>query len=283
MTDKSHREKGDVLENAVAGIETAIIQFNPALARSNYRIERKKRVTIDGVLHELDVFVIFDFDPQHFSSFIFECKNWNAKVDKNEVIVLAEKVKALRAQRGFLVARSFSSSASAQADKSDGRVKLLPALDLLSGDGPWKWPTMHKCGPEAIRYAVNLVADDDNALETAPVNLPPSITNQFSGACQMVLGADVQAAKAAGIVGREVRRVKHSAPFGPIRIEGRLIRRVDIFVTYIFVNEEIPVEVVARFDIPGYGRHLALNFDHPQKGSLRLEISAPEIKKMDSH
>lgn len=276
---KSSREKGDVLEAAVAGIEAAFIHYDPSLKGSNYRIERKKRVTVDGVLHELDVFVSFDFGPHHSTSFIFECKNWSAKVDKNEVIVLSEKVRAVGAQQGFLVARAFSACASAQSAKEDSRVKLLPALDLLAGDAPMKWPGMRKCGPEDIQYAFNLIADDDASSSPEFISLPPELSEKFKGACQMVLQADCDALKAVNFVGREVRRVKHSAPFGPVQLNGRLIRRIDFFVNYTFVNEEIPVEVVARFDIPGYGRHLALNFDHPQRGSLRLELSAPETRR----
>jgi hypothetical protein len=60
---------------------------------------------------------------------VFECKNWQDKVGKNDIIVFSEKVKATNAQRGFFVAKSFTKDAVAQAEK-DPRLELLTAAEL---------------------------------------------------------------------------------------------------------------------------------------------------------
>ena len=65
-----------------------------------------------------------DLGDGYRSLFIFECKNWQRRVNKNEVIVFSEKIRALQAQKGFFVARSFTRDARAQA-ASDPRVQLL--------------------------------------------------------------------------------------------------------------------------------------------------------------
>jgi hypothetical protein len=70
-------EKGNKLEKAVEEIEKFIFKLNPSLAKSNFKIERKKIVVIDGVKHEIDLYVEIDSGGDYVSIFIFECKNWD--------------------------------------------------------------------------------------------------------------------------------------------------------------------------------------------------------------
>ncbi len=118
-----------MLERAVRAIETAIIKSFPGYSESTFRIEGKKIVQLAGVHHEVDVYVTATLGPGYEALFIFECKNWQDKVGKNEIIVLAEKVKVLGAQRGFFVAKSYTSDAVAQA-QLDPRLELLTAVEL---------------------------------------------------------------------------------------------------------------------------------------------------------
>jgi hypothetical protein len=78
------------------------------------------------VRHELDLFVSVTLTTGYEATFIFECKNWQSKVGKNDLIVFSEKIAAVGAQHGFFVARAFTKDARAQAAK-DLRVKLLIA------------------------------------------------------------------------------------------------------------------------------------------------------------
>lgn len=126
MTKTSARGKGDALEDAVHAIEDTILKTAPGFAEGTFRIESKRIVSLDGVRHEIDLFVTAALPSGYDAVFVFECKNWEEKVGKNEIIVFSEKVRAANAQKGFFVARAFTKDAKAQAAK-DARVQLLTA------------------------------------------------------------------------------------------------------------------------------------------------------------
>ena len=117
---------GKELEEAVGAIETMILRSFPEYREDTFVIQTRKVVTVGGVRHEIDIWVEIDLGKEYKSVFIFECKNWKAKVSKNEVIVFSEKVKVVQAQRGFFIARSFTKDARSQARK-DLRTELLLA------------------------------------------------------------------------------------------------------------------------------------------------------------
>ena len=112
----------------MASIESHILNTSPALREKTFFIESKKMITVDGVRHEIDVFVTIDLGPEYRPVFISECKNWQKSVGKNEVIVLSEKIDAARAQHGYLIGKSFTKGAKAQARK-DRRVILSVATE----------------------------------------------------------------------------------------------------------------------------------------------------------
>lgn len=128
MSVISPLDKGNALERAVRAIETVILHSTPSLRENTFKIESKKIVSINGVRHEIDVYVEVDLGSGYKSVFIFECKNWEAAVGKNEIIVFSEKIKAVQAQKGFFVAKSYTRDAEAQA-KQDPRVELLTAAE----------------------------------------------------------------------------------------------------------------------------------------------------------
>jgi len=121
------QEKGDALEDAVAAIESLILQTSPANAAKPV-IEKKKIIQVDGVRHEIDVYVTLDSATGYKSVYVFECKNWQNAVGKNEIIVFSEKIDASRAACGYFVAKLFTSDAEAQA-KKDPRLVLLSATE----------------------------------------------------------------------------------------------------------------------------------------------------------
>ena len=122
-------EKGNILEEAVHAIEHQILASSPSLKEHTFVIESKKYVVSNGVRHEIDIYVSVDLGRGYRSIFIFECKNWEAAVGKNEIIVFSEKIDATLAQRGFFIAKSFTSDAQAQAQK-DPRITLLVATEF---------------------------------------------------------------------------------------------------------------------------------------------------------
>ncbi len=126
-------EKGTALEAVVSAIETLILDSSPSIKAKTHTIESRKRVEAAGVQHEIDLHVTTEVAQGYRAVFIFECKNWKDKVDKNEIIVFSEKIKICNAQYGYFVAKSFTSDAEAQA-KKDPRIilKLVTEHDPAS-------------------------------------------------------------------------------------------------------------------------------------------------------
>jgi hypothetical protein len=122
------QDKGRALEDAAHAIEAAILRACPGYSQNTFLIERRKLVLVDGVRHEVDVWVRVDIADGYHAVFVFECKNVASPVDKNEVIVFSEKVKACGAQTGFFVAPQYTQFARAQANL-DGRLVLLQVTE----------------------------------------------------------------------------------------------------------------------------------------------------------
>ena len=122
------RDKGDVLETAVAAIERTILAATPELREKTFLIESKKIVKVADVHHEIDIFVTIDLGHGYQSVYIFECKNWQDAVGKNEVIILSAKINAMAAAKGYLIAKSFTKDAHAQAG-TDSRISLITASE----------------------------------------------------------------------------------------------------------------------------------------------------------
>lgn len=123
--------KGNKLEESVSLIERTIIESNPSLRASNFKIEPKKIIIDRGVRYEIDLYVEIDQGFGYKSIFIFECKNWEANVPTEEITKFSDKIRITNAQRGFFVAKSYTTSASAKA-KQDERMDLLYVDDNLT-------------------------------------------------------------------------------------------------------------------------------------------------------
>jgi hypothetical protein len=102
------------------------------LAGTNFTIETNVRDTSSGVLHEIDVLVRTHPGTDYAATWIYECKNWAKAVDKNEVIIFAEKVEALRASKGFIVAKSLTTHAQAQLEQKKRLEFIRCSEDFLS-------------------------------------------------------------------------------------------------------------------------------------------------------
>ena len=109
-------------------IERTILRSNPALSEKSYTIEFRKIIVVDGVKHEIDVWIEFDIADGYKSIFIFEARNWDKTVGKDHIIVFSAKITAANAQSGFFVAKSTSKYAKAAA-KNDQRIRILKATD----------------------------------------------------------------------------------------------------------------------------------------------------------
>jgi len=117
-------QKGIHLEDAVRLIEQTILNSKPGLKDFPFSIETRKIFVADGVRHEIDVYVEIDLGHGYKSLFIFECKNWEDPVGKNELIIFSEKLKITNAQKGYFAANKLTKDAANQAAK-DERIELL--------------------------------------------------------------------------------------------------------------------------------------------------------------
>ena len=94
--------KGDELEDAVRLIEIVILGADPNAMDSPITIDCKKILTFEGVKHEIDIYITINNGKGYTSTFIFECKNWQDKINPKEIIAFAQKVKDVNAQRDSL-------------------------------------------------------------------------------------------------------------------------------------------------------------------------------------
>jgi hypothetical protein len=127
MPNKNHK-KGRALEKAVFLIQEAILKADPKLNGVKFSIEANKIVSVAGVHHEIDILVKTLPGSAYESTCLFECKNWNKPVGKNEASILADKVNALGATRGFLVAREFTKDCEARV-RADSRLSMVVCKD----------------------------------------------------------------------------------------------------------------------------------------------------------
>ncbi len=130
MARTQAQKKGDDLEKAVQLIESYILGSNPATKDAIVTIEPKKIVVVNGVKHEIDIYITIDYGKGYKAHFIFECKNWKKKVGKDEIIVFSRKIDIVHAQTGYFIAKSFTRDAEAQAGQ-DARIELDAIPNLV--------------------------------------------------------------------------------------------------------------------------------------------------------
>jgi hypothetical protein len=109
------RKKGTDLERAIASIERTILNAVPTLSDKSYKIISPRIIIVDGVKHEIDIWVEFDIGGGYKSIFIFESKNWEKKNGKNDLIIFSKKIEVAQAQRGFFLAKALTKYALAAA------------------------------------------------------------------------------------------------------------------------------------------------------------------------
>jgi hypothetical protein len=132
MPKVTPQQKGKALERAVKFIQQTILNSNPSIRGVRFSIESNQIIVVGGVRHEIDVLVKTLPGSAYEAIWIFECKNWQKKAGKNEVALLADKIAALKAVKGFLVAKQFTRDAENRA-KQDDRIRLIPCSENISG------------------------------------------------------------------------------------------------------------------------------------------------------
>jgi Restriction endonuclease len=287
------QNKGDLLEKAVQTIEKMILSTNPSLQGINYSVETKKILTIHGVKHEVDVFVSFKIEGGYDSIFLFECKNWEENVGKNEIIIFSEKIKAFNAQAGYFIAKSFGRYAKSQA-KLDTRVKLVVVKDLTS-DATLDLSPVTTKGPYFCTHEINLrkanpvsgqvqEIDLENAMcihNGKEIKLKELIDSVNTFCINDIVSKNQEILKNTG---RYPMLINEIIPFDSLFYQGQAIEKIEVKIKFTYINEPLKTTVIARFDVIKRGKYLEIEFEDPERGLIKVTMaSKDEINELSTH
>lgn len=277
-------EKGNALELAVRAIELAILRTSPNYNEKTFLIESKKIIKVGGVHHEIDIWVRVALATGYDAIFIFECKNWQKKISKNEIIVFAEKIQAAQAQTGFLVAQSFTSDAVAQAAK-EPRIQLLHASELPLTDVPIPLG-FHGIQQEHINVSVDLKSENsaegavgvaiDLSSATCTIDGQAFELNNYIGAW---INEDA-CARINAFRSEAVPQGLHPLPFSATRdFRDRLLIVNGQRILRISLAGEVSVRVfrarvVSQFDVQNRGRAVSVLIETPN-ASINAAFAYP--------
>lgn len=276
-------EKGDVLEAAVAAIEGCILATSPALRDKTFVIESKKIVNVKDVHHEIDIFVTIDLGRGYQSIYIFECKNWQDSVGKNEVIIISEKIAAVGATTGFLVAKSFTKDAYAQAAK-DTRLTLLTVAEHDPAATPIPFD-LHSIItiPQHIDLTFHSRGSTGRALtdvemDTAQARLfgnPTGLRQYVSDWAAKVCADDVCTFRTERLPEGDYERTataERQFEVGQLSINDREMERAEISIRYKV--RVLHPAVVSSFEVESRGHHLLLApVQLPEGPSIQLSVT----------
>ena len=280
------QEKGDSLENAVAAIEEVILKSSAGMGR-NPTVEKKKIITVNGVRHEIDVYVTADLAPGYKPIFIFECKNWKEAVGKNEIIIFSEKIDASHATSGCFVAKSYTTDAVNQA-KSDPRITLLLAAEYDPVSGPEVFQfftrlpemtnldvTMFKRG--SMGLDPKLVSIETAQLECSglPVYLPMQVNIWSMIVCENDLMSFFDEPVPAGVYYRVVDGNLHF-DVGMVHLNNEDVERLAFHVEYKVTVT--PVPVVSHFEVMSRGRCITFAPQLIGNDTMQWQVVMPSAK-----
>lgn len=260
-------EKGTALEAVVVAIESLILQSSPAAKEKSHLIESRKKIDIDGVGHEIDLYVTTEIAVGYRAIFIFECKNWKDKVDKNEIIVFSEKIKACNAQHGYFVAKSFTSDAEAQA-KKDSRMTLKivtehdPASTILPFGFHYTFNTptgvkisVNRWGGDGSKYRRLDVKDATVIMNGNRIELQPYAEQWVTEAINESMRTFPSGTLTDGLYDRSCQSRREFAG-GQCSVDGLEIESIDLDITFQ-VHIKRPA-IRSHFEVGGRGRVISL-------------------------
>jgi hypothetical protein len=279
--------KGTALELAVHAIESAILRTFPGYSERTFHIESRKLISTGGVRHEIDIWVKVDLAAGYDATFIFECRNWQDKTSKNDIIVFSEKIRAANAQRGYFVARSFTKDAVAQA-ANDSRVELLKVKDLPSDEIPVPFG-FHGINLEGAEASVSLQLRKAGGRDSQPAVVNPTSATLVLDGEQVDWGKYVNEWVLAEADARSNRFQSTTADEGIHELgfeakrafgNGRAILNDDeLLAVSISGKAKVRVvkpKVVSFFEVEKRGRALTVLIDFPM---ANLRVSFPEISE----
>ena len=281
MSVMTSQDIGDALEDAVRLIEQTILQTTAKGA--TVTIEPKKVITVDGVKHEIDLFITIDFGKGYTAIYIFECKNWIKGVGKNSIIVFSAKINVTKAQKGFFIAKRFGKHAIAQA-KLDDRIELLTAsteLDTL----PPLITTFHMVHEVSSRTDLSfrvvtsnpqdLVGHTDTNEIRARLRNEELSYQEFAQHIHDIVKNEVMNHEPTGTFREGIHPYDRTRTFtyqpGELFIDGLECRELEAHVTW--ETQIIHPKIVSKFDIQTRGRVVRQEFDNLPPGLGEFKMS----------
>jgi hypothetical protein len=283
MSLLSPNEKGDALEVAVSAIEHAILSNSPSLSGAPL-FERKKRVNCDGVHHEIDLYLTIDSGAGYKATFIFECKNWQEAVGKNEIIVFARKIHDVSAQLGYFIAKSFTADAVAAAAQ-DKRIVLYIAIEHDPSNEAVEFymriPVM-TClnasfaafGTSGKEYKATEVGGVEATYLGKIVKLKDLIEVWSMQACEEEFAAFFDEAVPEGVYSRPPVLKTRGFPPDEFVIEGKSIQSAVFYIEYLFKVARSPL--VSHFEIQTRGRCYSFAPLQTPDGPMQFNVVLPE-------
>jgi hypothetical protein len=289
------QEKGDSLENAVAAIEEVILQSSAGMGRYPI-VEKKKIITVNGVRHEIDIYVTADLAPGYNAIFIFECKNWKEAVGKNEIIIFSEKIEVSHATSGCFVAKAYTSGAVSQAQR-DPSITLLLAAEHDPESGPevfqffTRSPEMSKLDVTMFKFGSMGLDPKPVSTESAqleylgkPVNFAWQLNSWSMEVCENDLMSSFEEPVPAGIYPRVVNGDLHFEA-GQVRLNHEEVERLAFHVEYKVSVTRVPV--VSHFEVRSRGRCITfapqLIGNDTINGRLSCHLQYSAFSKVSSH
>jgi hypothetical protein len=281
MSVMTSQEIGNALEDAVRLIEQTILKSTAKDA--TVTIEPKKVITVDGVKHEIDLFITIDFGKGYTAIYIFECKNWIKGVGKNSIIVFSEKINVTKAQKGYFIAKRFGKHAVSQA-KQDNRIELLTAsteLDML----PTLITTFHIVHENSpyTELSFKIVTNDPRKLDghTNTDEIRVRLKNEelsyleFAQLIHDIVKNEVMNHEptekfSEGFYPYDKTRTFTYQP-GELFVDGLECRELETHVTW--EAQVIYPKIVSQFDIQTRGRVVTQEFDNLPPGLGKFKMS----------
>lgn len=276
---KTPHQKGKELEDSVYFIQKTILESDPKYRGQEFTLTRNEIFNAGDVHHEIDILVCVNPRTDYEAKLIFECKNWSASVGKNEVIVLAEKVDALSASRGFLVAKEFSKDAVAQAKKNP-RIKLVScssdfqsALTFELVSRQTELLTVHAyariVGPDKLPMAgESLSIHETWMLRNSPVSLATLIRDQSDTIYEDHFKRERSRLTLEGLhYGIAKGRVEFEE--SELISESRTMEWLNLHCDYRVTNTRC--KLLSKFELKGYGR--TYSYEPFETGGKAVEVT----------
>jgi hypothetical protein len=287
MTGSHHQapgDKGNELEKAVQAIEGAILSQAPGFVEGTFALQGKKIIRHGGVRHEIDIYVSARLPAGYEATFIFECKNWERKVGKNDIIVFDEKSAATSAQRGFFVAKSFTRDARARAAKSE-RMTLLLASHVLPVTRI-DFPQIQLFNATAVTVNAQFLGFAERSeLKRLELKGTPLVIDGTEHDASEYIAAEANRLKDPAMfkAGRDLEEGRaHTTEFsdlqtyekGRVTLDGKPTRSIEIRGTVEF--ERVVGSIESIYEVQSRGRYLTVGV---QAGGIRLEATLVQVAK----